>query len=125
MIQTVFVIGSSSHALEDLKQDPICLRLIKFSFRRKDLPQLQQLLFPCNVVNAVEQVGVPKLSFLTVEMCGLWDNSVTVAAYSKEKLLFDPVLSFFRTMFPEFFQTRSVISFFFKHSSLISCNDVL
>ena len=94
MIQTVFVIGSSSHALEDLKQDPISLCLIKFPFRRKDLPQLQQLLFPCNVVNAVEQLGVPKLSFLTVEMYGLWDNSFTVVVYSKEKLLFDPVLSF-------------------------------
>ncbi|XP_068686700.1 uncharacterized protein [Montipora foliosa] len=42
---------------------------------RKDLPQLQHVLFPCNAVNAVEQLGVPKLSFFTMEVFGLWGGS--------------------------------------------------
>ena len=63
--ETLFLIGSSLHVLEDLKQHQISLYLVKFPFHRKDLPQLQQVLFPCNAVNALEQLCVAKLSFLT------------------------------------------------------------
>ena len=102
----MFLIGSSSHVLDDLKQAPIPLCLVKFPFHRKDLPQLQQVLFPCNAVNAVEKLGVPKLVFLTMEMFGLWDNSLTVVACSKEKLLIAPVLTFSKTMFIGFFNSE-------------------
>ena len=67
------------------------------------MPQLQQVLFPCNGVNAVEQLGVPKLSLLTMEMFSLWDNSFTVVAYSKEKLLIAPVLTFSKQCSQRFF----------------------
>ena len=70
--ETVLLIGSSLHVLEDLKQDPFSSCFVKFRFRRKDLPQLRQVLFPCNAVNVVEQLGVhvSKLSFLTMGMFG-------------------------------------------------------
>ena len=69
------------------------------------------MLFPCNLVNAVEQVGAPKLSFLTMEMFGLWDNSLTVVAYSKEKLLIAPVLSFSKQCSLSFFQKSHIFCF--------------
>ena len=63
------------------------------------------MLFPCNAVNAVGQLGVPKLSLLTIGMFGLWDNSLTAVAYSKEKLLIAPVLSFSKLCSQSFFSS--------------------
>ena len=93
---TVVLIGSSLAVVIDLdvEHKPLSLCLIKFPFRKKDLPQLQQVLLLCNAVDAVVQLCVCKLSFLTVVVLCFWGKSFTLCAFSKEKLLIAPVLSF-------------------------------